>query len=131
MQDARDRNRYARGSEVPRAKLTEQDVREILSSDDSIEALAARYEVSPELVGMIQRGLRWKHVVVDNLPERVRDRRMHGRYGRGHWRSVLTEDDVRAIRSSSEAPATIAVKFGTSRTNIYNIRRRKTWTHVT
>ena len=130
MQDARDRNRFPRGSASPRAKLTERQVRDILLSGDDIEALAGRYAVSPELIGMIQRGRRWKHVVVEKLPDRVKHRREYGRYGQGHWRAVLTEDMVREIRASDETPSAIAARLGISRTNIYNIRGRKTWAHV-
>ncbi len=130
MQDAIDRHRFVRGEASPNAKLDEDRVRSILTSTDSIEVLADRYSVSPEMIGMIQRGLRWKHVEVEALPERVRQRRLNGRYGQGHWNSSLTDDQVREIRASNDRPAVIAARFGISRTNVYHIRKRDTWAHV-
>lgn len=55
-----------RGERHPRAKLTEDAVREIRLSDQSLGALAARYGVSPYTVSDVRRGKRWRHVQCSN-----------------------------------------------------------------
>jgi hypothetical protein len=53
-----------------------------------------------------------------------------GRKGSAHKLSKLTEDDVRAIRSSDEKGITLATRYGVTATLITNIRQHKTWRHV-
>ena len=43
----------------------------------------------------------------------------------------LTESDVRAILASHELPRVLAVRYGVSKSTIYQIKWRKTWRHVT
>lgn len=50
------------GADHPNAKLTETDVREILSSTDSTESLARRYPVSHQTIRRIRRRLKWRHI---------------------------------------------------------------------
>jgi hypothetical protein len=53
-----------RGSRHGRAKLTEQDVRDIkdLASNSTLEQVAYRYGISFQHVGKIVRGKKWKHL---------------------------------------------------------------------
>lgn len=44
--------------------------------------------------------------------------------------SVLTEEDVKVIRSSPEKAQTVADKFNVTLGTIYDIRQRRTWKHV-
>jgi hypothetical protein len=44
--------------------------------------------------------------------------------------SRLTEDQVRAIRASSESQRDLAVQFGVSQPNIHAIITRRTWKHI-
>lgn len=53
----------ARGEANGSSKLTEQDVREIRMSDDSLRTLGQRYGVAHNVIDRIKRGLIWKHVV--------------------------------------------------------------------
>lgn len=46
--------------------LTEDDVREILSSDDMGIGLALRFEVSAATISRIRRGELWRHVIQSN-----------------------------------------------------------------
>jgi len=61
------------------------------------------------------------------------DKREHGTAAKGerHGLSKLTEDDVRAIRSSPAKASDIAPLYGVSRWYINDVRRRRTWAHVT
>lgn len=60
--------------------------------------------------------------------------------GRGNWRApkgeerhnaILTEDDVRYIRSSKERGVDLARRFGVTPTSIAAIRNGRSWKHVT
>lgn len=52
----------ARGSQMPFAKLTESDVREIRASPLSSRIVAEKYNVDPAHIRLIRRGKIWKHV---------------------------------------------------------------------
>lgn len=61
------------------------------------------------------------------------DRKMSS-CGSKHWKSVLTEDDVRLINSllvEGLSQSEIARKFDVKRQVIYNIASGKSWRHVT
>lgn len=60
--DAVDKRRHAHG-ETSYAKLTTEQVMEILASKGSQSKTAAKYGVSQSLIGMIRRGERWGHLV--------------------------------------------------------------------
>lgn len=47
-----------------------------------------------------------------------------------HAGSTLTDDDIRAIRASTDKGYVIAAKFGISQPTVSMIRRRRIWTHV-
>lgn len=51
--------------------------------------------------------------------------------GEGHPKAKLTEDDVRQIRASSETTAELARRYGVTQPAIADIRKGKTWRHVT
>ena len=50
--------------------------------------------------------------------------------GETHYRARLTEDDVRAIRESTETGAALAKRYGVSQGNITAIRKRRSWKYV-
>lgn len=130
LQDAREQDRFARGEQHPNAHLTEKDVKAILMSEEHRDILAARYRVTSDYISMIQRGVRWSHVVVDHLPEKIRLRRQFGASGQGHHKTHLTPDDIRAIRKDNRAQSKIAADFNISRQSVSNIKLRKHWGHV-
>jgi hypothetical protein len=45
-------------------------------------------------------------------------------------KSALTEDDVRAIRADSRPQRSIAASYGISQPAVWQIKKRRTWTHV-
>lgn len=51
-----------RGEACGHAKVTEQDVRAIRASDETLAVLASRFGVSQVAVSKIRRGLTWRHV---------------------------------------------------------------------
>lgn len=50
--------------------------------------------------------------------------------GEDHHLTVLTSDDVRLIRSSKGTCADVGKSFGVSSSTVWNIRNKKTWSHV-
>lgn len=58
----REHGTLPKGERHPQAKLTEQAVRDILSSALTARALAERYGVSRDTVADIRRGRRWPHI---------------------------------------------------------------------
>jgi hypothetical protein len=76
------------------------------------------------------------HLRAGTVLENNRDRDEKERQPRGetHGMHVLTEDDVREIRTritSGESVARTAARFGISGPHAYNIANRKKWRHVT
>lgn len=77
----------------------------------------------------------------DNRPSNLRwatpsqnaaDKARHGTLcsGEKHYAARLTEDAVRVIRHSPEAPRDIAAQFGISIQSVSKIRRHQAWKHV-
>ncbi len=60
----------------------------------------------------------------ENLPHQVPGR------GAAHPKAKLTEDDVRAIRASTEKGIRLAERYGVTATLISNIRQGKVWAHL-
>jgi hypothetical protein len=60
--DKRAKGRNIRGALSPRAKLTDEIVLSIRSSNDSVTQLAVRYGVSCGTISAVRRGITWKHV---------------------------------------------------------------------
>lgn len=64
--------------------------------------------------------------------ENMDDMSRLGRQAKGitQWKSVLTEDNVREIRRSTESARHMAVRFGVAQSTIHRIRNRFLWKHV-
>ena len=56
------KDRHPRGERQPHSKLTEAAVREIRASTETLEALAARYGVSFQLISDVRLRKIWRHV---------------------------------------------------------------------
>lgn len=77
------------------------------------------------------------HLFVGSRKENLADMRRKGRgarpprlVGSRHHSAKLTEDDVRAIRASSEPPLTLAKHYGINHVSLYRILNRRSWTHI-
>lgn len=72
------------------------------------------------------------HMFVGSNAENMADRNAKSRQAKGETcaLSKLTEDQVKEIRTSLDMTAAIAEKFNTSRRNVYDIRKRRTWKHI-
>ena len=109
------------------AKLTDEDVLNIRASKKRLQALAKRYGISRMTVHRIRRNLAWRHIPINAIPP---DARLAGLHGSEHGRAVLTEDDVRVIRSTRERPSVLARKYGVNQSVIFKVRSRETWRHT-
>jgi hypothetical protein len=63
VRDRVERNRSAKGSNNGRAKLTEDDVRYIRSTDETTYSLAQKFGVDRKAIRNIRQFKTWKHVV--------------------------------------------------------------------
>lgn len=73
-----------------------------------------------------------KHLVLGTHRDNMEDMTKRGRQAKGSQIStcVLTEDDVRFIRSSDKSGVELARILGISPVTISRIKRRLTWQHV-
>lgn len=115
------------GQEHPAAKLTEQQVREILtrvSAGELQKKLAEEFGVTPSCISHLVRGTSWGHLKGVKLSPR-----------RGSLRpsSKLTEADIPEIKKRiqrGESMAAVARAYGVGRTTIAHIWHGRRWTHV-
>lgn len=56
------KSRHSYGAETSMAKLTEEQAKEILASEESNKVLVSRYNVSSGIISNIKRGRSWKHL---------------------------------------------------------------------
>ena len=80
--------------------------------------------------------VKFKHLWLGTKADNNADMEAKGRRRNGDARGTknpaarLTEDDIRAIRASTERSVDLAAKYGVSRHNIWAIRRRLYWPHI-
>jgi hypothetical protein len=76
------------------------------------------------------------HLEIGSQADNVRDMDSRERRvvvahpGSKHGNAKLTEDDVRAIRASTESNTVLGERYGVDRHHIAGIRLRKSWTHI-
>ena len=116
------------GSDHGMSKLTEEQVIEIRKSDMSHIELASIYGVSDGTIKYV-RDIGWKHLKV-KAKKPVSGKSAATR-GANNPIAKLTDDDVRAIRASTEKPGALAKQFGVVPDYVTLIRKRKVWKHVT
>jgi hypothetical protein len=127
IKDRNDRNRQAKGEKVGFSKLKEYQVREILKSTEKVSMLAKQFNVTMQTIYVINNRKTWKHV----MPKKDRiiiDRQPKGEQ---HYLSKLTEAQVKEILKSTEKNITLAKIYKVAPPTIYDIKKRKTWKHIT
>jgi DNA-binding XRE family transcriptional regulator len=116
--DAKNKGRWPRGSDVGFSKLTESIVLEIrkkYADGASQRHLAKEYNVTQPNIGFIVRGDTWNHIPTLCSTE-------------GRSVSKLTEEKVREIRESKDVTSDfLAEKYGVSRRTINQILSNETW----
>lgn len=114
---------------------------EILSSNRKMLAHRASYEA---FVGPIPKGMyvchacdnvycvNPNHLFLGTQKQNLQDMAAKGRSTRGERnpQAKLTEEKVRAIRSSNSTSSELAKMYNVSVSNIHSIKRKQRWTHV-
>jgi hypothetical protein len=72
----------------------------------------------------------WAGTPADNMADRDRKGRGRDQRGQKHNMAILTEMDVRAIRSSSQKQSVLAERYGVSFQQISKIVRGERWGHI-
>lgn len=110
--------------------LSEGEVLAICAFADKgakVSELAFEYGVSTMTIRRILSGERW-----GKLTGRGTDsRRAGGPKRKGNGLTTLTDEDVMAIYTSTDAQKDIALDFGVSRSTVNNIKRGYSWNQVT
>lgn len=129
---------YVQGERIAQAKLTEDEVREIVTmrgEGRTLKEIAAHFGVHFGTVQLILLGKTWTHVTglprierLSAVPHKKRDRR-----GARNNGSKLTEEEVRAIhvmRREGKTQREIAEHFPVGSTTINRILSGKRWGHI-
>lgn len=122
---AKGRSRVPQGEKSPHAKLTQEQAQAILIDARPYIAIANEYGISATTVGSIKQRASWPEL----SGVAVKAKRL-GRQGSACYRAVLTDDDVRLIRSSADTGKSLAEHFKVSRSTITDIRKNRSWKHI-
>lgn len=120
------RNHIQCGELANKAKLTEEQVRQILIDGRPYAEIAHTYNVAMTTIGSIKNRESWTHVKVETI---AKNKRGSGSGHRGKS-DRITPDIVRTIRASSDQGKLLAERFQVSPQMITAIRKRRCWAHV-
>lgn len=114
------------------ARLTDVEVRAILLDPRPAAQIGAEFRIGAQSVTRLKLGQRRRDVYAAVLAEGLTISRTRAGGPRldGSQPAAMTEADVRAIRSSSEAATVLAERHATSPSNIRAIRKGLTWKHI-
>jgi len=122
---AKGRTRVVRGEASGRSKLSEQQARDILLDPRPYQVIAEDYSITPATVGDIKNRKSWAFVNVEPVKGSHRGNARRG------VSDKLTEQDIRDIRASQDTGKAMAGRYGVSAQSICDIRKRRSWKHVT
>jgi hypothetical protein len=128
LNEARKAANLRRGARINTAKLTEEIVKEILSSPLKSSELALQLGVPASCIRTVRRGGSWAHVERPAGYDELQAARKRGSWDRGsgaRLRRLLSDDDVRSIRGSKETTVSLAQRFGICRDTASLIRKRR------
>lgn len=111
---SRARHRGLKGTENGRAKLTDEQVREILSSPLGCYKLAKQYGVSKKLILNIRHVKAWAHLGVADSTKEMRPGTM----------AKITDEQRREIAISSETARALAERYGITPERVYQLRQQ-------
>lgn len=137
VDDCKRHGRHPRGEAHPNAILQNDDVIEVFRlrhAGKSHDDIAAMFGVRRTLITRVLLRLRYAHVDVGVLGEMPQPK-VKRKYANGarHWKSKLTEDDVREMRRLRAAgwlQKDLAKKYGVDAGTVCWIVNRKSWAHV-
>ena len=115
------------------AKLTEQQVREILYSTDTNKALSDKYGVCADQISSIRRRECWAHIDAPDRPVdewKAKANQSRGSVGSKNGSAKITEEDVIKIITSTEKNSVLARGFGLNSDYVADIRKGRVWKHI-
>lgn len=120
-------NGQLRGSRHPMAKLTDENVAQILASLKPGSALAEQYGVTASIISGIRHQKTWTHIVTECAPKESIEKGLHGVMGEANKAAKLTEKSVLEIRASSKTQRKLAKEYNVSQAAIGCVKRGVTW----
>jgi hypothetical protein len=118
------RFRIPTGEHSHLAKISEEQAKAILIDPRPYAKIAQDYAIAASTVGSIKNRNSWTTLDI----EPIKSVRVSPRKGVS---DKLTPDDVRFIRESNISGVELARKYGISPGTITDIRKRRSWAHVT
>jgi hypothetical protein len=122
---AKGRHNAPRGEDASRAVLTEPQALSIMKDARPHSQLAAEFGVTIGTISDIKRRYSWKHLE----GEIVKSERI-GNRGEKSYAAKITEQDVLAIRSSTQSGKELAARYGVSPQTVTDIRKFRSWKHL-
>jgi hypothetical protein len=116
-----------RGEKHGHAVVDEKTAAEIFSAPGRDIEVADRFGVSRHLVTLIRTGRSWTHLTGGVKGFRA-DK---GFKGEEHHAAKLTDEAVIDIFTSPARPSHLAATYGISLSTVGDIRKRRTWRHIT
>jgi hypothetical protein len=135
MADRKRHGTFLLGQQSPLARITEAQVIDAWNayhlSDEPIMSIVERTGVPHGSLRAILAQSNWRSVTDRLTPKKTR--KFKGEFGSAHWRSRLTENDVRALRARYDAGekfTAIAAEVGMSKAAMWRILTRRSWKHI-
>ncbi len=107
-----------KGSASPVSKLTDEQVFSIKEDTRPYCEIAKNYNISNTVIWGIKNGRSWKHVLNENA------------YTPISKRPVLTENQAKDVKYSTEPAHIIAVKHNIDVSSVYRIKNGRRWKHI-
>jgi hypothetical protein len=115
-----------RGERCGTARLTEQDVIEILRSSKPSVQIAKEKGVTVNAIQAVRDRRTWKHMQVDG----VVPYKKQPRFGASHPLAKINENTAREVLAATGTISDIARRHAVSRYTVADIRSGKTWRHL-
>jgi len=137
-------NLQLKGSQIVQSKLTEDNVREILTNiyNDvfngwTVYDIGRKYSVSHHQIRSILNGIWWKHIInqlkipLSDLRHKIIGRHLHKSSYR-HPRKLIDDNikDIKFRLSNGETAVSIAALYNVSNGSIDSIKQGRTWKHI-
>ena len=97
--------------------LSYEKAKQIAECNDTIKNIMKLFNVSYDIVWKIKNNITWKNEF--NIAPLI------------EFKQKLSESDVIDIYTSKESGTIIAKKYNISPNTVYDIRKKRTWTHIT
>ncbi len=137
-------NLQLKGSQISQSKLTEDNVREILTNiyngvfdGWTVYDIGHKYSVSHNQIRTILDGVWWKHITdqlivpLSNLRDRIIGRHLHkSSYQHPKKLTINKVKDIKLRLSTGETAISIAKLYGVSNSSIDAINQGRSWKHI-